>query len=209
MKLLLDTRLLLWAAGRPELLSPQACAAISDMRNELLFSAASLWEVAIKSRLGRSDFRVDPRLLRRGLIENGYVELAIAGPHAVTVQDLPPIHKDPFDRISDRSSDRRGRPPVDRRCAGRAIPWADQQGMIGPLQKTQAAGFGRCALAHCAAKAADAIALERFPLEWNHSSDKKSLQIRTWSMFFSQKHFNFCGTCSSPAASRQSSGSFC
>ena len=99
MKLLLDTQLLLWAAGRPELLSPQACAAIDNLQNELLFSPASLWEVAIKSALGRPDFRVDPRLLRRGLLENGYVELAIAGPHAVAVTALPPIHQDPFDRI--------------------------------------------------------------------------------------------------------------
>jgi PIN domain nuclease of toxin-antitoxin system len=98
-KLLLDTQLLLWAAGRPERLSAGACAAICDSRNELLFSAASLWEVAIKNMLGRPDFRVDPRLLRRGLLENGYGELAIAGSHAVAVMALPPLHKDPFDRM--------------------------------------------------------------------------------------------------------------
>lgn len=65
----------------------------------LYFSAASLWEVAIKNGLGRADFNVDLRLLRRGLRHNGYLELAITGTHAVTVDTLPPIHNDPFDRL--------------------------------------------------------------------------------------------------------------
>ncbi len=56
-------------------------------------------EVAIKSGLGRRDFLADARLLRRGLIDNGYDELAITGEHAVATASLPPIHKDPFDRI--------------------------------------------------------------------------------------------------------------
>ena len=67
--------------------------------NVLVFSVTSLWEVAIKRSLGREDFRVDPRLLRRGLIDNGYEELPILGQHAVAVDGLPPIHKDPFDRL--------------------------------------------------------------------------------------------------------------
>lgn len=99
MKLLLDTHLLLWAAGEPEKLPPEAVAAIENPDNELLFSAASLWEVSIKRGLGRADFTVDPRLLRRGLIDNGYIELPIGGEHAVAVDSLPAIHKDPFDRI--------------------------------------------------------------------------------------------------------------
>ncbi len=99
MKLLLDTHLLLRAAGQPELLSPAARALLDDLQNELLFSAASLWEVAIKRGLGRADFRVDPRLLRRGLLDNGYSELPITSEHAVAVDGLPAIHKDPFDRI--------------------------------------------------------------------------------------------------------------
>jgi PIN domain nuclease of toxin-antitoxin system len=98
LKLLLDTQLLLWAAGRPERLSTEACMAIGDPRNELLFSAASLWEVAIESMLGRQDLRVDPRLPRRCLFENGYGELAIVGSHAVAVVILPSLHRDPFDR---------------------------------------------------------------------------------------------------------------
>ena len=79
MKLLLDTQLLLWAAGQPDRLSVEAREAIENVHNELMFSSASLWEVAIKSMLGRPDFRVDARVLRRGLLENGYGELAIAG----------------------------------------------------------------------------------------------------------------------------------
>jgi PIN domain nuclease of toxin-antitoxin system len=98
-KLLLDTQLLLWAAGQPERLPLPARRMIEDARNELVFSATSIWEVAIKSALGRSDFRADARLLRRGLLANGYDELAIAGEHVVALADLPPIHKDPFDRL--------------------------------------------------------------------------------------------------------------
>ena len=72
---------------------------LEDPSTELLFSAASLWEVAIKQGLGRADFQADARLLRRGLIDNGYLELAISGAHAVFTSSLSPIHKDPFDRI--------------------------------------------------------------------------------------------------------------
>jgi len=99
MKLLLDTHLLLWAAGQPERLSTDALGLIEDLENELLFSAASLWEVTIKRGLGRSDFQVDPRLLRRGLLDNGYGELPIVSDHVVATESLPRIHKDPFDRI--------------------------------------------------------------------------------------------------------------
>ncbi|MDX8515430.1 type II toxin-antitoxin system VapC family toxin [Mesorhizobium captivum] len=99
MKLLLDTHLLLWAAGEPDRLPLPALADIENPSNELLFSSASVWEVAIKRGLGRNDFTADPRLLRRGLFDNGYHELPITSEHAVTVDGLPPIHKDPFDRI--------------------------------------------------------------------------------------------------------------
>jgi PIN domain nuclease of toxin-antitoxin system len=99
MKLLLDTHLLLWAAGEPKRLSKQARTLIDNPENELLFSAASLWEVAIKRGLGREDFEVDARLLRRGLLDNGYSELPIISDHVVATESLPPIHKDPFDRV--------------------------------------------------------------------------------------------------------------
>lgn len=99
MKVLLDTHLLLWAAGEPRRLSKQARALIDNPDNELLFSAASLWEVAIKRGLGREDFKVDARLLRRGLLDNGYRELPIISDHVVATESLPLIHRDPFDRI--------------------------------------------------------------------------------------------------------------
>ncbi|MGO9127992.1 MAG: type II toxin-antitoxin system VapC family toxin [Terriglobales bacterium] len=99
MKLLLDTHLLLWAAGEPRRLSKPARALIDNPENELLFSAASLWEVAIKRRLGREDFKVDARLLRRGLLDNGYSELPIVSDHVVATESLPLLHRDPFDRI--------------------------------------------------------------------------------------------------------------
>lgn len=99
MKLLLDTQLLLWAAGQPERLPAAARKQLNDPKNELLFSAASLWEIAIKNSLGREDFRVEPRLLRRGLLDNGYTELPITSQHAVNIDGLPPRHKDPFDRL--------------------------------------------------------------------------------------------------------------
>jgi PIN domain nuclease of toxin-antitoxin system len=99
MKLLLDTHLLLWAAGEPRRLSKSARTLIGNPDNELLFSAASLWEVAIKRRLGREDFKVDARLLRRGLLDNGYSELPILSDHVVATESLPLLHRDPFDRI--------------------------------------------------------------------------------------------------------------
>ena len=99
MKLLLDTQLLFWAAGEPNRLSARARKLIDDPANEVLFSAASLWEIAIKATLGREDFHVEPRLLRRGLLDNGYQELPVTSQHAVSIDALPPLHKDPFDRL--------------------------------------------------------------------------------------------------------------
>lgn len=99
MILLLDTHLLLWAAGTPERLSPTARAMIGNTDNTLWFSAASLWEITIKHGLGRKDFQIDPNLLRRGLLENGYEELPVTGQHALATAHLPPLHKDPFDRM--------------------------------------------------------------------------------------------------------------
>jgi len=99
MKLLLDTHLLLWAAGNPDRLPAAARSLLDDLQNEPIFSAASLWEVAVKHGLGRADFRVDARLLRRGLLDNGYGELPITGKHAAALDRLPSLHMDPFDRI--------------------------------------------------------------------------------------------------------------
>ena len=99
MRLLLDTHLLLWAAGPSPRLSAQARRAIEDRDNELLFSAASIWEVAIKFSARRDAFNTEPRVLRRLLLDNQYRELAVSGEHAAAVADLPMLHRDPFDRL--------------------------------------------------------------------------------------------------------------
>ena len=99
MKLLLDTHVLLWAAYEPERLSDKAQRLLGDPSSSLYFSVASLWEVTIKSALGRSDFQVDVAELRAGLVANDYSEVAIESSHVLRVPILPPIHADPFDRI--------------------------------------------------------------------------------------------------------------
>ena len=99
MKLLLDTHLILWAASSPERLPRKALDLLSDNENELFFSAANLWEITIKNGLGRADFKVDVSVLRRGLLDNGYNEIAITSQHAIAVSGLQDIHRDPFDRV--------------------------------------------------------------------------------------------------------------
>lgn len=97
MNYLLDTHILLWAAAGE--LPASAAEYLEDESNTLCFSAASIWEVVIKNSLGRSDFSVDPSLLYHGLLGAGYVEIPVTTEHALVVERLAPIHKDPFDRI--------------------------------------------------------------------------------------------------------------
>jgi PIN domain nuclease of toxin-antitoxin system len=97
--LLVDTSVVLWAAGEPQKLSADARRLLDDPQNAPWFSAASLWEIVIKRTLGRDDFKVEPARLRRGLLGNGWRELAVSGEHALAVESLPELHKDPFDRI--------------------------------------------------------------------------------------------------------------
>ncbi len=99
MNLLLDTHVLLWAASEPQRLSAKARTLLLDSANQLVFSAASLWEISIKSSLDRTGFKVDARRLWRMLLVNGYRELPITSEHIVAVNELPTLHKDPFDRI--------------------------------------------------------------------------------------------------------------
>jgi PIN domain nuclease of toxin-antitoxin system len=99
MRLLLDTPVLLWTIAESRRLSAAARALIGEPDNELTFSSVSLWEVAIKAGRGRDDFRIDVSSLRRSLFDNDYVELPITGAHAVALGGLPPIHRDPFDRM--------------------------------------------------------------------------------------------------------------
>ena len=99
MKLLLDTHIVLWAAGQPEKLSETARTLLTTPDNTLYFSVASIWEVVIKRGLGREDFKVNPRRLRKMLITHGYSELSVAAEHVFTIETLPLFHKDPFDRL--------------------------------------------------------------------------------------------------------------
>lgn len=99
MNLLLDTHLLLWAASEPKRLSAGVRTLLLDPANQLVFSAASLWEISIKNGLERADFNVDTRRLWRMLLVSGYRELPVTSEHAVAVNELPRLHKDPFDRI--------------------------------------------------------------------------------------------------------------
>lgn len=99
MKLLLDTHILLWAASEPQKLPVKIRQLIEDEENTLFFSAASIWEIVMKNGLGRSDFQIEPRMFRAALMDNGYLELPITSEHVLFVHDLPPLHKDPVDRI--------------------------------------------------------------------------------------------------------------
>lgn len=99
MRLLLDTQLLLWTAIWPGRVAAAARRMIEDPANDVHFSVVSIWEVAIKRSLGRTDFTVDSHVLRRALLDAGYVEVVVEGTHAVAVETLPLLHKDPFDRL--------------------------------------------------------------------------------------------------------------
>jgi PIN domain nuclease of toxin-antitoxin system len=99
MRILLDTHFILWTLLEPSRLTPQARAFIDDPNNEPVFSTASLWEIAIKKALGNPKFQADPRILRSTMLAAGYSELPVFGDHAVAIAGLPPIHKDPFDRL--------------------------------------------------------------------------------------------------------------
>jgi PIN domain nuclease of toxin-antitoxin system len=99
MKLLLDSHLLIWAAYGMDRVPIAARPLLKDSENELIFSSASLWEITIKASAGRRYFHVDPRLLLRNLLDNGYTELPVTSQHGVAVLGLPALHKDPFDRL--------------------------------------------------------------------------------------------------------------
>ena len=99
MRLLLDTHLLVWIASDPAKLSRLLRLLLQDPANEVFFSTAALWEIIVKSALGQRSFNCDPYALRAGLLANGYRELPITADHAFVLLTLPPLHRDPFDRI--------------------------------------------------------------------------------------------------------------
>jgi PIN domain nuclease of toxin-antitoxin system len=131
MQILLDTHLLVWAMGSPERLPAGLAAMLEDPQNTPWFSVASLWELVIKQALGRPDFHVQPPLLRRALLDGGWQELPIQAHHALAVASLPPLHRDPFDRML-----------LAQACAdGLLLITADQQlaGYPGPVRFMAAA----------------------------------------------------------------------
>lgn len=108
MKLLLDTHLLIWAMGEPARLGPALGELLEDPRHTLCFSVASLWELVIKASLAREGFQVQPSLLRRTLLDGGFLEIPITADHVLAVGSLPPLHRDPFDRLLLAQAEREG-----------------------------------------------------------------------------------------------------
>jgi len=99
MRLLVDTHVMLWALAEPARLGPEARALLEDPANEVLFSAASIWEIAIKASLGRADFPFQPTRIAQEALALGFIELPVAWAAAARVAELPFHHRDPFDRI--------------------------------------------------------------------------------------------------------------
>lgn len=99
MVLLLDTGILLWALDAPERLPPDVAAQIESRETTVYFSAASIWEIAIKMALGKIDFHFSPENIAQAAKETGFVELPVSAAHGAKVAHLPPHHRDPFDRL--------------------------------------------------------------------------------------------------------------
>ena len=99
MRLLLDTHILVWSLTEPTRLSGTTRAKIEDDSNTILFSPVSIWEIAIKSALAKSDFVYDPSLILSGALAASFVEMCITSKAAMMAGALPAIHRDPFDRM--------------------------------------------------------------------------------------------------------------
>jgi len=99
MRILLDTHLLIWAVVEPDRLDTKTADDLEDAGNEILFSAASIWEIAIKYRLSRPGFAHEPIQIARTAQQTGFIELPVHAAAAAIVATLPPLHRDPFDRL--------------------------------------------------------------------------------------------------------------
>jgi PIN domain nuclease of toxin-antitoxin system len=99
MRVPLDTHVLLWVFLGSQRLIGETCAILSDPDHDVSFSAASIWEIAIKSRLGRVDFAVDPYEIAMEAKRVGFREITVDSDAAALVAKLPPYHRDPFDRL--------------------------------------------------------------------------------------------------------------
>lgn len=99
MRILLDTHILIWAILRSGRLDGKTAETLGDPDNDVLFSAASIWEIAIKFARRRADFTVRPEVISQAALQIGFVELPVTSALAARVADLPLIHGDPFDRL--------------------------------------------------------------------------------------------------------------
>ena len=99
MRLLVDTHVLLWALAQPKRIPKKTRLLLESPDNDVLFSAASLWELAIKVRAGRFDVAIPLDDVTAAAEAMGFVELPVRAAHAVRVATLPPHHRDPFDRL--------------------------------------------------------------------------------------------------------------
>lgn len=99
MKFLLDTHILLWALGNPRQLPRNVRAILEEPNHEILFSSASIWEIAIKAQIGRENFQVEPSEIVAISVRTGFTELPVRSAAACLVATLPKYHKDPFDRL--------------------------------------------------------------------------------------------------------------
>lgn len=99
MRILVDTHVLLWMAAHPERLDEAIRDQLESPANEVLFSAASIWELAIKIQIGRISLGVAPEELAAAAVRRGFTELPVSAAHAAGVARLPLHHRDPFDRL--------------------------------------------------------------------------------------------------------------
>ncbi|GAB4120589.1 MAG: type II toxin-antitoxin system VapC family toxin [Sideroxydans sp.] len=96
---LLDTNVLLAALLAPERLPPEVVEGLTDSSNTVYFSAASIWEIAIKRSLNRADFDFSPEDIHRLALDTGFTELQVKGEDCYPLVNLPWHHRDPFDRM--------------------------------------------------------------------------------------------------------------
>lgn len=99
MRLLVDTQLLIWSLVEPVRMPTGTRSILDDPGHEFVFSAVSIWEVAIKYALRRPDFTLPPERIYRALVDTGYRELPVTSSAAARVATLPLHHRDPFDRL--------------------------------------------------------------------------------------------------------------
>jgi len=124
--LLLDTHVLLWALMTPQRLAPALQAVLVQAENTVFFSAASIWEIAIKRALGRPGFAFEPEVVAQAALETGFASLPVGNAHAARVRHLPTLHADPFDRLLLAQA----------QCEGAQLVTADRQlmGYPAPLR---------------------------------------------------------------------------